>query len=49
MLFTALVSVFFAFLTRNDRRGRWKVGLSLAIIMVCASLLVAYLLYSFPR
>jgi len=49
LIFTALVSVFFAFLTKNDLRGRLKVGLSLAIVMILASLFIAYLLYPFPR
>ncbi|MEW5805909.1 MAG: hypothetical protein AB1756_00905 [Acidobacteriota bacterium] len=49
LVFTGLVSVFFAFLTRNDRRGRLKVGIYLALIMITASLLIAYTLYPFPK
>jgi general stress protein CsbA len=49
LVFTILISVFFAFLTKNDWRGRLKIGLILAATLIAASLLISYLLYPFPR
>lgn len=49
LIFTILISGFFAFLTKNDLKGRLKVGILLAMIMIVASLFVSYLLYPFPR
>jgi hypothetical protein len=47
-IFSILVSVFFAFLTQNDRRERLKVMAILALSMVVLSLLIAYAMYPFP-
>ena len=48
VIFSVLISVFFAFLTQNDRRERWKVMAILCLSMVVLSLIVAYVMYPFP-
>ncbi len=48
VLFSALVSIFFAFLTQTDRKERFKVMTVLCLSMVVLSLLVAYAMYPFP-
>lgn len=49
LVFTLLISVFFAFLTKKDLKDRLKVGLILAVTLIVVSLLISYLLYPFPR
>ena len=49
LIFTILISMVFAFLTREDVKGRIKVGFVLGVILIGASLLISYLLYPFPR
>ena len=48
LLYTGIVSTFFAFLTRTESRGRWKVGLTIAAAMVGLSLALAWIMYPFP-
>lgn len=48
VIFSILVSVFFAFLTQNDRRERLKVMAILCLSMIVLSLIVAYAMYFFP-
>jgi len=48
VIFSALVSVFFAFLTQTDRRERLKVMAILCLCMIVLSLIVAYAMYPFP-
>lgn len=49
VIFSALVSVFFAFLTQTDRKERWKVMVILGLCMIILSLVVAYAMFPFPR
>ena len=49
VIFSFLVSIFFAFLTQNDRRERMKVMVILTLSMVVLSLLIAFAMYPFPR
>ena len=48
LVFSVLVSVFFAFLTQSDRRERLKVMAILFLSMVVLSLLIAYAMFPFP-
>ena len=48
LLFTGIVSTFFAVLTRREASGRWRVGLSLGAAMVLLSLALAWIMYPFP-
>jgi hypothetical protein len=48
VIFSVLVSVFFAFLTQNDRRERFKVMAILFLSMIVLSLLIAYAMFPFP-
>lgn len=48
VVFSALVAVFFAFLTQTENRDRLKVILVLGGSMVVVSLILAYLMYPFP-
>ncbi len=48
VLFSALVAVFFAFLTQNGTRDRVRVILILGGSMVVLSLVLAYVMYPFP-
>jgi len=48
VLFSALVSVFFATLTRETVRDAVKLGGVMMASMVGISLIVAYLMYFFP-
>lgn len=49
VLFTGIVSTFFAFLTRNDRRARLRSGLLMGLAMIGLSLVLAWIMYPFPR
>jgi hypothetical protein len=49
VIFSILVSVFFAFLTQTDARERIKVMVILGLSMVVLSLLIAYAMFPFPR
>ena len=44
----ALVSVFFAFLWRQDARERWVLLLKTFLIMVLGGLLLGWLMFPFP-
>jgi len=48
VIFSGLVSVFFAFLTQTDRKERLKVMAILCLSMIILSLLVAYAMFPFP-
>ncbi|MBI4169951.1 MAG: hypothetical protein HY510_08445 [Acidobacteria bacterium] len=47
-IFSALVAVFFAFLTQNETRDRLRVILILGGSMIVLSLILAYVMYPFP-
>jgi cytochrome bd-type quinol oxidase subunit 2 len=49
VIFSVLVSIFFAFLTQTDRRERLKVMAILCLSMVVLSLIIAFAMYPFPR
>jgi hypothetical protein len=49
LTFSALVSVFFAFLTRDEARDRWRFGLVMGLSMILLSLALAWAMYPFPR
>ena len=48
VLFSAIVSTFFAFLLRSDPRSRWRLGLVLGGAMIFLSLALAWIMYPFP-
>ncbi len=48
ILFSAIVATFFAFLTKNGARERWRLGLLLGGAMVGLSLVLAWIMYPFP-
>jgi hypothetical protein len=48
VVFSGLVSVFFAFLTQNESKDRLRVILILGGSMVVLSLILAYVMYPFP-
>ena len=47
-IFSALVAVFFAFLTQNETRDRVRISVIIGGSMVVLSLIVAYVMYPFP-
>jgi len=47
-VFSALVGVFFAFLTQTSSKDRVRVALILGGSMIILSLIVAYLMFPFP-
>ena len=49
LLYSTIVSTFFAVLVRHDRRDRIRLGLYLWIAMVGGSLALAYLMFPFPN
>lgn len=48
LVFSTLVSVFFACLTRETLREALKVGSAMLAAMIGVSLLLAYVMYLFP-
>ncbi len=48
LIFSAMVAVFFAFLTQSETRDRLRVILILGGSMVVLSLIIAYVMYPFP-
>lgn len=48
VLYSAIVSLFFAALWRRDRKGQVKLFLQIFAGMVGGGLLLAYLMYPFP-
>ena len=49
LLYASLVSVFFAVMLRRVRRDQIKLGATLWLAMVGGALVLAYLMYPFPR
>ncbi len=49
VLYSTLVATFFAVLTRDSRRERLRFGLWLWGGMVGGAIVLAYLMYPFPR
>lgn len=49
LLYSLLVSTFFAILSRRETREQWKLGVTLWLVMVGGALALAYLMYPFPR
>ncbi len=49
MLYSTLVSTFFAVLMRRTRRGQVRLGAILWLAMVGGALAMAYLMFPFPR
>jgi hypothetical protein len=48
VIFSALVAVFFAFLTQASGRDRVRVSLIIGGSMIVLSLILAYVMYPFP-
>lgn len=48
VIFSVLVSVFFAFLTQNATASRIRVALVLGLSMIGIALLIAYIMFPFP-
>ena len=49
LIYSFVVSTFLAVLSREDNRERVSLGLKLGLAMVGGALLLAYLMYPFPR
>lgn len=49
LLYSSLVSVFFALLTRDTVRDRLRIGGIIWVAMVGGALVLAYLMYPFPK
>jgi hypothetical protein len=49
LLYSLLVSTFFAVLARDTVRDRLRLGAVLWLVMVGGSLVLAYLMYPFPK
>ncbi len=49
VLYSALVSTFFAVLVRRDTRDRLRLGLMLWSAMVFGAVALAWLMFPFPR
>ncbi|MEK7798407.1 MAG: hypothetical protein AAB297_01150 [Acidobacteriota bacterium] len=48
VIFSALVALFFAFLTQSETKDRLRVILVLGGSMIVLSLIIAYVMYPFP-
>lgn len=48
LLYSTLVSTFFAVLMRETTRGRLRLGATIWLVMVVGALLLAYLMFPFP-
>jgi len=48
LVFSMIVSTFFAFLTRNEPRARLRLGLILGGSMLFLSLALAWIMFPFP-
>lgn len=48
LLYSTLVSTFFAVMLRRDRRDQLRLGGGLWLAMVGGALILAYLMYPFP-
>ena len=49
LLYSSLVSAFFAILMRQTLRDRLRLGAMIWLAMVGGALILAYLMYPFPR
>ena len=49
LLYSSLVSAFFALLTRDTARGRLRMGAIIWVAMVGGALVLAYLMFPFPK
>ena len=49
LVYATLVSAFFALLVRRTPREQLRLGLTLWLAMVGGALLLAYVMYPFPR
>ena len=49
LVFSAIISTFFAVLVRHERRSRLRLGGMLWLGMVGGGILLAYLMYPFPN
>ena len=49
LLYSAIVSTFFAVMTRRTSKGQLRLGGTLWLAMVGGALLLAFLMYPFPR
>lgn len=49
LLYSTLVATFFAVLSRSTARDRMRLGVVLWLGMVGGALVLAYLMYPFPR
>ena len=49
LLYSSLVSTFFAVLVRDTKRDRLRLGAILWLAMVGGALALAYLMYPFPQ
>jgi hypothetical protein len=49
LLYSSLVSAFFALLMRQTPRDRLRLGAMIWLAMVGGALILAYLMYPFPR
>ncbi len=49
LVYSTLVSSFLALLVRRDVRARLRLGLTLWFAMVGGALVLAYVMYPFPR
>lgn len=48
VIFSALVAVFFAFLTQNETRERVRISVIIGGSMIVLSMILAYVMYPFP-
>jgi hypothetical protein len=49
LLYASLVAIFFAALTRRTMRDRMRLGAMIWLAMAGGALILAYLMYPFPR
>jgi len=49
LLYSTIVSTFLAVLVREDRRERLRLGLTIWLAMVGGAVVLAHLMYPFPR
>jgi len=49
LLYSSIVATFFATMFRDDLRGRLRLGGILWLAMVGGALVLAYVMYPFPR
>jgi hypothetical protein len=49
IVFSSLVSLVFAFLQRDDERGRLRFGLKIFAGFVLSTLIIGWLMYPWPR